>query len=157
MRAFIYFFISLFYGSLAYGQNSDLSNEIKSSIETRSFVFQVQSVSPRRGGMIQQSPGYKVSINKDTLTSLLPYIGRAYQAGYGSSDAGLNFTSMDYEYKVEDRKKGGWNITIKVKDAKSARQLMFDVFENGKAYLSVNCVDRESISYNGYLEPRKSN
>ena len=144
--------------SLNYGQTTKEEKEatVGAMVEAGSFVFKVQSVSPRRGGIVQESPGYNVSVSKDTVTCYLPYIGRAYQAGYGS-DNGLKFTSTKFQYKQESKKKGGWSISIKYDDSRSVRQMTFNVSKDGSTWMSVVCNDRESISYNGYLESKSKN
>ena len=124
-------------------------------VETRNYVFRVQSVSPRRGGIIQETPGYDVIVRTDTVISNLPYIGRAYPASYGSSDAGIKFTSTKFEYSMEE-KKNKLHVKIKPKDARSVAQMIFTIYDNGTASLSVISNDRETISYNGYVEKRNT-
>ena len=136
-------------------KSAALSAAVLSLLESKNYVFQVQSVAPRRGGMLQQSPGFKVVVSKDSVSGDLPYFGRAYNAAYGSSDGGIKFTSTNFDYKKEDRKKGGWSVKFTLKQQKSARQLSFTIAENGSASLYVICNDRESISYNGYISERK--
>jgi hypothetical protein len=96
--------------------------------------------------------GYGFKINGDTLTSNLPYMGRAYMADIGSTDGPLDFTSYKFDYSVKPRKKGGWSIQIKIRDTKGEQRFNLSVRENGMAMLSVSSVDRESISYNGKVE-----
>ena len=142
--------------SIAFCQNQAEANStvVKQWIESKNFVFQVQSVSPRRGGTIQQTPGYSVVVSKDSVNCYLPYFGRMYQASYGSTDNGLKFISLQFEEKTEPKKKGGWTITLKIKDATSVSQMIFTAFENGRASMTLMCKDRETISYNGYVEGR---
>jgi len=131
---------------------SDQTKEIlQSAIEYKSFTYQVQSMSPTKGGTRQLNPGYSLLLKGDTLVANLPYIGRVHQAAYGA-DGGFDFTSYTFDYQVKPRKKSGWNVSIKTKDLSSQRQFNLTISENGSASLTVTCSDRESISYYGSLE-----
>lgn len=129
--------------------------KISALVAEQQYTFFAQSASPTKGGLIQLNPGYTVVVKKDTVTSDLPYYGRAYQAGYGSNDGGIKFTSLSYDYKVTPRKKDGWNISIKPKDASNFRELLLTVYSDGSASLNVNCNDRQPISYRGYISDKK--
>ena len=85
------------------------------------------------------------------MISNLPYYGRAYSASINPSENGLNFTSTNFDYTVTPRKKGGWEVLIKPKDANDVREMTFTIFENGTASLYVTSNNRESISFNGYI------
>ncbi|HTE29828.1 MAG TPA: DUF4251 domain-containing protein, partial [Chryseolinea sp.] len=63
----------------------------------------------------------------------------------------INFTSVSFDYKYSQRKKG-WDLTIKPKDANGIQDLSFTIFDNGTASLRVNSINRQPISFNGYLE-----
>lgn len=152
-RFYLSFLLSLFTATV-YSQDSKTDTEpgsIAASVESRSFAFQAQSVSPMKGGTRQLTPGYKLTVSGDTLICNLPYFGVVYQANMGSSDGGFDFTSYKFDYQSKIKKKGGWVIKIKTKDTKGQRQFILTVFENGTASLSVNSSDRESISYFGSL------
>ena len=68
------------------------------------------------------------------------------------SDAGIKFTSSDFTYTVKDRKKNGWDVTIKAKDGTRSHQIFLTISSNGSASARVLSSDRESISYNGYIQ-----
>jgi hypothetical protein len=125
-------------------------------INEQRFVFNAQSASPTKGGLVQLSSGYTLRVTKDTVKSDLPYYGRAYQAGYGSTESGEKFTSLNFTYETKKGKKGSWTITIKPKDNTSFRELVLTVYDSGSAALNVNANDRQPISFRGYLsEPKK--
>jgi hypothetical protein len=137
----------------AYGQQE--SNSIQSSIEQKQFTFLAQSVTPAKGGTRQLSPGYTLIVKGDTLICHLPYFGRVYQPSFGTNDAGLDFTSVQFDYQTKVRKKGGWDVKIKTKDLSNQRQLSLTIFQNGTASVNVICSDRESISFNGALDNKQ--
>ncbi len=143
----------------AFGQDSKSdgksaeSETMETKLGNKSFVFKPQSVQPVKAGTRQLNPGYTLEVRGDTLICYLPYFGRVYQATT-ATDAGLDFTSYQFDYRVKARKKSGWDIMIKTKDQRSQRQFSFTVFENGSTSLNVISNDRESISYQGRVEAK---
>lgn len=89
---------------------------IKQLVDAQRYVFVAQSESPQAGGVRQLTSLYTLTVLPDTIISDLPYIGRTYQATSGSSDGGIKFTSLKFEYSARDKKKGGWQISVKPKD-----------------------------------------
>lgn len=120
-------------------------------VANKSFIFLVTTVLPTGGAARQLTSYYDIKITKDTLISNLPYFGRAYSAPIGTTDGGINFTSAKFEYTISDRKKGGWDILIKLKDQDDFKQMSFTVFDNGSASLNINSNNRDPISFNGYI------
>jgi hypothetical protein len=129
--------------------------EIKTLLYSQQYIFYAQSVIPSSGRQRFLTSEYTVSISKDTIVSYLPYFGRAYSATIGSTDGGIKFTSVDFDYKISERKKGGWEISIHPKGGQDVQKLNFTVYNNGTAYLFVNSNNRQSISFNGYVSARK--
>jgi hypothetical protein len=130
----------------------DTQRGLEEAITQKSYTFIAESMMPLRATFRDLDVGYGFKINGDTLTSNLPYMGRAYMADIGSTDGPLDFTSYKFDYSVKPRKKGGWSIQIKIRDTKGEQRFNLSVRENGMAMLSVSSVDRESISYNGRVE-----
>ena len=128
----------------------------KSLVEAKRFVFQAQSASPMRGGRRNLTYGYTLLMSNDSLVSDLPYMGRAYSAGYGSNDGGIKFTSTKFESTVTPRKKEGWDINVKPADVSNIELLIITVHESGSATLQVKTRDRQPISFDGYIEEPKS-
>jgi hypothetical protein len=124
---------------------------IKNKVQERSFVFKVQSVSPMRGSMRQLTSEYDLRVTPDSIISWLPYFGRAYSAPINPSEAGIKFTSTNFNYTVATRNKNRWDITIKPKDATDINQLFLTVFANGSASLQVISNNRDPISFSGYI------
>jgi hypothetical protein len=124
----------------------------KSQVEAKNFVFQAQSVTPMKGGRRQLTPGYTLSVSNDTVVCDLPYFGRAYQGGYGTSDGGIKFTSTKFEATVKNRKKEGWEVNVKPSDVSNIELLIITVHDSGSASLQVKTRDRQPISFDGYIE-----
>jgi hypothetical protein len=128
---------------------------VAKAVETKNYIFKAQSASPQRGGFRQLTSEYDLVVRPDTLVSYLPYYGRSFSAPINATDAGLQFTSMNYEYSVKNKKKNRWDITIKPKDVSRIRDLNLTVFDNGRASLRVSSNDREVITFDGYLKVNK--
>ena len=133
---------------------SEENANVKAMVDAKRYLFKAQSAHPTRGRVVQLNSEYDLKITPDTIRSYLPYYGRAYSAPIGESEGPLDFVSKDFEYKQQDRKKGGWDITIKPKDGKGVREMFLTVFENGTASLRVSSNNREPISFNGHIQEK---
>ena len=129
--------------------------EIKNLLDSQAYLFYASSVTPMSGRTRQLTSSYTLDITKEKIIADLPYFGRAYSATPGSSDGGIHFSSADFDYHIADRKKGGWDITIKPKDAKDVQVFNMSVFDNGSATLQVTSTNRQSISFSGDIRARK--
>ena len=131
-------------------------DDIKKIVESRNFIFRAQRVSPHASiSRDLTSSDYDVTIARDTVISYLPYFGRVYSAPINPGDGGIKFTSTKFDYKVSSNEKR-WTITIKPRDASDVQQLYMEVFDNGFATLQVISTNRQSISFNGYIEARNA-
>src|SRR5438045_2977321 len=72
--------------------------QVKSLIESKRFVFKVQTILPLSGTARQSIGEYEVTIQGDSLISNLPYFGRAYSAPMPGERGGFNFTSTSFGY-----------------------------------------------------------
>src|SRR2546423_226450 len=89
---------------------------IERKVKEKDFVFVASSASPMGGAIRQLTSRYDLKVTADTIISNLPYFGRAYSAPINPSDGGISFTSTTFQYSVKDRRRGGWEITIKPAD-----------------------------------------
>ncbi len=124
---------------------------IKNMIDSKKYVFRAQSVTPLRGTFRQLTSLYDMKVSGDTITTYLPYFGRAYNAPVNPAEGGIRFTSTKSDYSVEEKKKGQWDVIIKPKDTREVQQLILSVFDNGYASLQVTSADRDPISFSGYV------
>lgn len=147
-----------------YGQNQSthkksralINNEkislIKNSVESNSFVFKARQALPMTGPVVNLSSSYDLTVSPKTIIAFLPYFGRAYSAPYGSEDNGIKFKSIKFQYSINARKKGGWNIHIKTLDTRKRYELYLSISTNGYASLSVNDESRQTISFSGIID-----
>lgn len=124
---------------------------LNNSINAKQYAFFAQSAMPMKGGSRQLTSGYDLKVSPEEVVSYLPYIGRAYSAGYGGTDEGFDFTSKKFEYKAKPGKKGGWEISIKPQDTKAVQEFSLSVSKDGYATLRVNSSTRQPISFRGYI------
>jgi hypothetical protein len=120
-------------------------------VESKNYIFKAESVNPPRGRVRQLTSDYDLVVTGDTVIAYLPYFGRAYSAPINPSEGGIKFTSADFEYTVEKKKKRSWEILIRPKDNRDVQELYLTIFDNNKASLRVNSLNRENISFNGYI------
>jgi hypothetical protein len=126
---------------------------IRHKIESKHYTFIANYVSPMRGGQKQLTSLYDLRVTPDSVISFLPYFGRAYfDIPYNPTDAGIKFTSTKFDYKVANKKNGGWEITISPKDVKNLERMILYISSDGYASMSVSSVNRDFISYDGYLK-----
>jgi hypothetical protein len=152
-KSLLALFVTVLSSTIIHAQNLDKS-VVQNFVRSKEFVFKAQTVMPMTGASRQLTSEYDVKFLGDSIVAYLPYFGRAYSAGYGEG-GGIDFTSTKFDYKVKQRRKGGWDIAIKPNDAKDIQQLNFTVSDNGYATLQVTSNNRQPISFNGYIVERK--
>lgn len=153
----VLFIASFINTNTAWAQDETEENKeekISNIINSRNFVFVAQNALPLGGSTIQLTSAYDVRVGPDTLKSHLPYFGRAFVAPINPADGGIQFTSTNFEYTVQGRRKGGWNITLVPKDNRDVKQMFLNVSDNGYANLQVTSTNRQVISFRGYIKEK---
>ncbi len=138
-------------GSLSKAQQTD-PEKLQASVDSETFVFEARQANAMRGRMIQLDPGYTLSVSPSKILGDLPFFGRSYQATPGSSDGGLKFEWVEFDFLIKPRKKGGWDITIESTGHSDVRSLFLTIQKNGSASLRVISNSKETISYNGFIK-----
>lgn len=146
---YLIFVFTLLTAKHGFSQNLDAA-AINRLVNSKNFVFTAQTALPARGGVRQLTTPYDLKITPDTITSYLPFFGRAYTAPVGANSGGIDFTATRFLYKATKKKKG-WNIVIEPKDARGIQKLFLSISSSGSAYLQVISTQREPISFNGYV------
>lgn len=146
-----YMLITVFSGILGLANAQEKNDTpVETLIESKNYVFKAQSVSPPRGRFTQLTSDYDLVVSGDSVTAFLPYFGRAF-APVTPSDGGIKFSTANVGYEAAKRKKSGWEIVIRPKDGNDVQTLYLTVFDNRRASLRVSSVNRESITFNGYI------
>lgn len=131
------------------------SNDVKNLVDSQSFIFIPQYISPMGFRKRDLSPGFDISISKDSIKSYLPFWGRGYIAPISPADVDFDFTSTKFTYAVRPDRRG-WIVSVKPTDQSYLRELFFRIFDNASASLTVSSIDRSSITYDGYITRRRS-
>jgi hypothetical protein len=147
-------FIGVFGMTASHAQESNEAT-LKNLLTGKNFIFKAQSAWPLQGTVVQLTPGFDMRVLNDSINTYLPYFGRSYQASYGSANSGINFTTTRFDYKLKEKSKGGWELTIKPSDAKDINQLSYSISKNGYATLQVTSNSRQAISFYGVIEKTK--
>lgn len=133
----------------------DKKQATKELIDARSYVFKAQTALPMGGRSRQLTSDYDVKVAKDSVLVYLPYFGRAFTAPLDPAKGGIQFKSKDFEYTINNKRKGGWDILIKPRDAGDVRQLSLMISEDGYGTLQVLSNNRQPIMFNGYVTARE--
>ena|ERR1700739_2931128 len=152
---YIVLITSVSFISPAIAQKNNKSNKdslIESKINNKDFVFVATWVTPLTGQMRQLTDYYDLRVHHDSLTAYLPFFGRAYAAPKDLSNASIDFTSTKFTYTITKQKKGGWRIDIAPDTQDDIQSFSITAFNDGVAYLNIISVNRDPISYNGYIE-----
>ncbi len=158
--AFILFLFALASMNTVNAQNTSSEKQtketvIKNLIDSKNYVFTAKYVQPISGPIRHLTSEYDMKVMGDSIVTYLPYFGRAYSAPVNLSQGGIQFTSTDFNYTIDSKRKE-WIIVIKPRESIDVRELTLRVFKNGSASLMVNSTNRQSISYNGVIEARRS-
>jgi len=148
-------FILFYTVSAATATAQDLDKDVVAKLVAgKEFTFKATTMLPSGASVKQLTSDYDVRLLGDSVITYLPYFGRSY-APVLPGEEGINFTSKDFDYKAKAKKKSGWQISVKPKDTKEVRELIFDISDAGYAHLQVTSNNKQAISYNGYIQPRK--
>lgn len=128
---------------------------VKERLDARSYKVDINFVRPNRGRARVISDPYSLTVNGDEVISYLPYFGVAYQVPYGGG-SGLNFKGKIHDYQ-ELPPTGGHRTFVFTTENEERDVLNYrlEVFPNGKASLTVTSRNRDTIDYQGYLDPDK--
>lgn len=114
---------------------------------------------PPTGGTINLSTdNYDLRITPDSVISYLPFYGRAFNGtayGGNNDESGYKFTSTKFTYETKKGRKKGWDVTIQTNDVKDNVRMNLSISEGGYATLNVVSMNKQSITFNGYLKEAK--
>lgn len=142
--------------------------KIATMIQSGNFVYNAKNANPLRVDVLdilpagagqqlrQLSPGYFVSVTKDSLRVHLPFYGRSHQAEMDLTKSGINFETTNFKYSYETTRKGYYIATIDVNGQNSASKLTLNISQSGYATLQVQSTHRDPMSFYGQIDAQKS-
>lgn len=131
-------------------REAKIAQAVEKALAERHYMVEIDMMYPRNGRAMNVSPDYSLEVKGDTLTSYLPYFGRAYGVPYGGGK-GLNFTAPIKDYQVAKERNGATAITIKVYNEEDDYLFRLVIFNNGSTSVDVISREREPISYSGNM------
>ena len=130
------------------------AKEIKEMIDEQRFTIDVDRALPMGGRTVNLTTPYSFEMRGDSAISYLPYFGRAYSLPYGGGD-GLRFEESITDYQSTFEKKGTARIKFVTRTKDDTFRFDVQVFSNGSAIISVTPTNRQSITYQGEVAPKK--
>lgn len=124
---------------------------VKQIVEEQNYEFGARVAMPLNETAQNLTPGFFLKVTKDEITSYLPYFGTSHTPMIGNQDIGIKFSAKNFEYRLEEVKKG-WNIIIRVKTDTETYSMILLVSKSGSSSLKVNSTKSQPISFNGYIE-----
>src|SRR5690606_28133322 len=116
------FLVVVLWCSAARGQQEAGQDDLEQALGAQEYVFHARTALPQRGRANFLDARYDLTVSKDSVVAYLPYFGRAYSAPIGSDKGGIQFTSTDFDYIVEKKKKRRWEIRIRPKDVQEVQE-----------------------------------
>ena len=95
------------------------------------------------------SPEFFLELRGDTLQSYLPYLGQAYQAPMSTTWQGLNFEEPVIGLTESHPKSNLTVFEMAVRTKEDQYYYTIEVYDNGRAYVSVRFQHRDPISFDG--------
>ena len=127
---------------------------IAQAINNNRWTFSASNASPSYGSFRNLTGGYFVKCLKDTLIVALPYFGKLNSPAGALEGNPLDFKSTNFTLTKEDKKGGGWLVTINRPD-QEVQSMSFTFFDNGSAQLNVVMTNRTGISFSGNVATTK--
>ena len=130
-------------------------DEITQAINNSRWNFTATNAMPSYGNSRNLSGDYYfVKCVKDTLVVALPYYGKLNSPAGALTGNPLDFKTTNFTLAKEDKKGGGWLVTITRPD-REVQSMMFTFYDNGSAQVNVVMTNRSAISFSGTVAPVK--
>ena len=125
---------------------------VQEAVANRHWRIDVTSMNTMRYGARTVTPDFYLELRGDTLRSYLPYLGQVHQAPMLSPSQGLNFDAPVLSYRLSNRKAHISQIEMDVRSQEDSYRFRVDIYDSGQAYIQVQSMHRDPISFDGSLE-----
>ena len=132
-------------------QQARVVQAVADSLDRRSFTIEVNHVNPQRMPSRMLTYGYGLKIRDgELIESYLPFFGRVYRAEFGEQ-TGLNFSDKIVQYQSAKVKKDCYAVELVVRRKLEMLVYRIDIFDNGRATISVRSDNRDSMFFSGEM------
>ena len=129
-----------------------VESQIADSVQNHSFTVTFNYVNSARFPITYLTSTYSLKMTGDSISSCLPYFGRAYEADYGSTDSPLSFNGHADNVKITRQKGNSYLIKFRTRNKLENFKYYLTIYNNGKASLNISSSAREPISFDGEME-----
>lgn len=125
---------------------------VTEAIASRELHIDIKSMNTLRYGTKTVTPDFYLELKGDTLKSYLPYMGQAHTAPVMSPSKGLNFEEHIHNYLVSKLKVDRTQIELDVKTEEDSYHYFIDVYDTGDTYIYVKPLNRDPVSFDGFVD-----
>lgn len=133
-------------------RKAQIQKAVTEAIASRKLHIDIKSMNTLRYGVKTVTPDFFLELRGDTLQSYLPYMGQAHTAPMTSPSIGLNFEERVHNYLVSKLKAGRTQIELDVKSEEDSYHYFIDVYDTGDTYIYVKPLNRDPISFDGFVD-----
>jgi hypothetical protein len=120
--------------------------ELIESLEAKDFRIEITGMGNKDIGA-----GFYLKVKGDEVDSMLPYWGQGYSITF--QDKGMSFHDKMYDYQWTVSDKRSVILSFKVAADGDFFSLNIEVFTNGRVYMVITPINKQSNSYIGDLIP----
>ena len=132
-------------------QRARIRQAVEEAVGSRHFRIDISTMNTLRYGARTVTPDFFLELRGDTLRSYLPYLGQVHQAPVFSPSVGLNFDAPILQLTESRPKANRSRLDIDVKSQEDTYHYSIELFDNGEAYIRVNPLHRDPVSFDGTL------
>lgn len=124
--------------------------ELSNLVNSREFVIESEWINPLGGSRIYVSPGSNyLRFRSEEVEIFLPYFGVRHSGGGYGRNGGINYEGPPRELRITEDIDRKIELYFRGKDEGEDLRFYVTLYPNGKANISVNSSQRNSISYQG--------
>jgi len=144
-------------GSCATQQNrverkEQMRKAVAEAVDKRQMHIGINSMVTMRYGTRMVSSDFFLELRGDTIRSYLPYLGQAHRAPVTWASQGLDFEAQVNAIEENHPKKNLTRLKMEVNTNEDKLLYTVELYDTGKAYIHVQSLHRDPISFDGELE-----
>jgi hypothetical protein len=133
-------------------RKAETQKAVNEAIASKRLHIEIKSMNTVHYGAKTVTPDFFLELRGDTLQSYLPYLGQAHTAPMTSPSIGLNFEERVHNYLVSKLKADRTQIEMDVKTEEDSYHYFIDVYDTGDTYIYVKPLNRDPISFDGFVD-----